>query len=305
MLFKSFAFDAPKKFTPPQTAEANFARALRKVARIVGHIIDSHTTGAVIHDNEAMMKALVEYSKTLEPWARRQSAKLLQKVSQSNKRAFTNNSKKMAMALKDNVLADENVGHVALTLMQEQVTLIKSIPIEAGQRAQRIAIDNILKGKRAKPDADIVAELLRQRREDVTISGFGLSGDPVYKEEMERSTQVAVNRATLIARTETARANAAFTEARSVAVGAIGYIWRTTMDGAERKSHAKMNKKYIAYSHPPTLSDGTVGHAGTFPNCRCWQEPVFEDQIQTIVFLVNPNNLALITQEFLCQLWTN
>ncbi len=278
MLFKSFAFDAPKKYTPPQTAEANFARALRKVARIVGHIIDSHTTGATIHDDTDMMKALTAYSKTLEPWARRQSEKLLQKVSQSNKRAFMSNSKKMSAALRDNVLADENVGHVALTLLHEQVNLIKSIPIEAGQRAQRIAVDNIMKGKRIKPDEATVAELLRLRREDVKISGFGLGDDPVYSEEMARSTEVAVNRATLIARTETARANAAFTEARAVSVGARKYIWRCTRDGAERTAHREMHGEEVDYAHPPTLSDGTTGHAGTFPNCRCWQEPVFDDE---------------------------
>lgn len=96
---------------------------------------------------------------------------------------------------------------------------------------------------------------------------------------MERSTQVAVNRAKLIARTETARANAAFVQVRASSVGAKGYIWRTTMDGAERESHAEMNGEFVSYDSVPTLSDGTRGHAGTFPNCRCWQDPVLPEDL--------------------------
>ncbi len=92
------------------------------------------------------------------------------------------------------------------------------------------------------------------------------------------TAEVAVNRAKLIARTETARANSSFVQARAAAIGAKGYIWRTTMDGAERESHAEMNGEYVEYAHPPILTDGTTGHAGTFPNCRCYQDPVLPEE---------------------------
>lgn len=243
------------KFKPSSSAEASFYRSLRKVAQHAGHIIDNHVEGASLKQPAEMMRVLEEYARRLGPWAARQSAKLLSQVSNSNKRAYAAKSKTIGTLLKLNV-AEANVGKVALALMNEQVALIKSIPIEAGLRAQKIAFDAAVAGTRAAPNEDTIAELQKQ---------LGLS------------TQVATSRAQLIAVTETARANSTINQARALAVGAKGYIWRATMDGATRKSHAKMNGKYVAYDKPPTLSDGTAGHAGTFPRCRCYGEPVFDD----------------------------
>ena len=260
---RSISFDAKKndrarnkaKFKASSTAERNFYRALKKVAQNSGHIVDNYTEGATIKNERAMMKALKDYSEQLGPWATKQAAKLLDQVRKSNNRAYANNSKAMGKLIKAGV-AETETGQVALSLLYEQVDLIKSLPLEAGLRAQEIAYKNFINGTRAIPDQQMVEQL---------------------KKEMGMSTEVAVNRAKLIARTETARANASFVEARAKSVGVKGYIWRTSMDGAERESHAKMNGKYVAYDKPPTLIDGMTGHAGTFPNCRCWQDPVLPD----------------------------
>lgn len=260
---RSLSFDARKadrestknKFKSSAQAEKEFYRALKRVAQQAGHIVDAFTMGATITDIKQMTKVLNDYSIQIEPWARRQAAKLLETVSNSNIRAYQRQSKAMGKALEMGVGQGET-GRVALALLNEQVELIKSLPIEAGLRAQDIAQQNFINGQRAIPDPEIVAQL---------------------KEEMGMSTEVAVNRAKLIARTETARANASFVQARAQSVGVEGYIWRTTMDGAERESHARMNGRFIKYSSAPTLSDGTTGHAGTFPNCRCYQEPVLPE----------------------------
>lgn len=252
---RSIALDAvvvKGKFKPSSAAEKKFMRQLRKVARASGHIVEAHIEGATIKNPAEMQKALQDYSKTITPWAARQSAELLERVAKSNKKSYNQASKALGTAL-DLHVAESEVGAVATQLMIEQVALIQSIPLEAGLRAQKIALENILHGTRAQVDEDTVRELKKQ---------LGLS------------TSVAESRAMLIARTETARANASFTQARAIAVEADAYIWRTTMDGAERESHAKMNGKVVRYDSPPLLSDGTRGHAGTFPNCRCYQEPV-------------------------------
>lgn len=260
---KSFSFDAKKesreksrqKFKASTNAEREFARQLRKVAKAAGHIVERHVEGASLADERAMMKALREYSKTITPWATKQAAKMLEKVSKSNKLAYKRQSKAMGAALQSN-LAEQNTGDIAMALLHEQVGLIQSIPLEAGIRAQEIAAKNFLEGRRAFPDPDVIEEL---------------------KQQMGMTTEVAENRARLIARTETARANASFVQARASALGVKGYIWRTTMDGAERESHAEMNGRYVEYSKPPKLSDGMQGHAGSFPNCRCYQDPVLPE----------------------------
>lgn len=258
---RSLSFDAKAikgKFKPSTAAEKEFYKSLRRVAQISGHIVDTHTHGDLdlaLKNSKSMQEELERYSKKLGPWAAKQSAKLLNQVQNSNKRAYENASKAMGKAINEGV-GESYIGAMARALMDEQVGLIQSIPIEAGRRAQKLALDNVLHGTRAQVDDDTVQEL---------------------KDQLGASTEVAISRAKLIAITETARANASFTQARATAAGAARYIWRATMDEATRPSHRKMNGKIINYDDPPKLEDGTKGHAGTFPRCRCYQEPVFDD----------------------------
>lgn len=263
---RSLSLDAKSKtlkgnFKPNASAEREFHRSLKKVGRVTGHIIESHVEGVKITKETDMMKALNDYAKLITPWARRQSAKLLERVQKSNKKAYKAKSEAIGVALNHNV-AEKEVGEVALRLMLEQVELIKSIPIEAGIRAQDIARDAFLHGTRAEPDQDIIDAL---------------------QKELGLSTEVAINRAKLIARTETARSNATFNQARAQAVGSGQYRWHNSGDEAVRHSHKYLKGKKLqgmifSWDNPPTLDDGMTGHPGTFPNCRCFAEPVFDNE---------------------------
>lgn len=271
MKFRSFTFDAKKKamkgnFKPSTRAERQFLTALRKVAKASGHIIDTHIAHGddadfdkLIRDNPKLQKELKAYSEKLGPWATKQSAKLLGQVQRSNRRAYQKKSTVLGTAFKEG-LGDTEVGGVAARLLLEQVALIKSIPLEAGERAQKIAYEAVLSGTRAAPDKDTVAELQKQ---------LGLS------------TEVAESRAQLIAITETARATASINQARAMAVGSSSYKWHNSGDGAVRHSHKvykgkPMQGQVFRWDNPPTLSDGMTGHPGTFPRCRCFAEPEFD-----------------------------
>ena len=265
MPIKSLTFDAKKtikgKFKPSTKAERDFSRAIKKVARASGSIVDAHVDGVKIVNPKEMQKALEDYSRLITPWAARQSAKLLEQVQKSNARAYANKSKLMGKLLKSNVDESE-VGIIARALLEEQVALIKSIPTEAGLRAQKIAYEAVLAGTRAEANEDTIAELQKQ---------LGLS------------TEVAVSRAQLIAVTETARANAAINQSRAMVNGSSQYRWHNSGDGAVRHSHKvykgkPMQGRIFSWDDPPTLDDGTKGHPGTFPRCRCFAEPVFDDE---------------------------
>ena len=263
---RSLTLDAKKKtlhekFKPNNAAEKEFNRSLKKVAQASGHIVGVHIDGVTISDTDEMHRALKNYSKLIEPWARRQSAKLLEKVQKANKRAYIQKSKALGTELSHHV-ADRQVGKAALKLLNEQVELIKSIPLEAGLRAQDIAYKAFLEGSRANPDQGTIDAL---------------------KKELGLSTEVATTRAQLIAVTETARANAAFNQTRAQAVGSNQYRWHNSGDGAVRDSHKKykgrpLQGKIFSWDDPPTLDDGMTGHPGTFPRCRCFAEPVFDEE---------------------------
>lgn len=271
-------------FSISKNAEKDFYRQLKKVAQVSGGIIDSHVEGVTIKQQKEMQATLERYSKQLEPWARRQSQKLLEQVKKSNKRAYTNKSKAIGRALRNDI-GEFNVELVSQALLNEQVGLIKSIPIEAGLRAQKIALQAVVNGTRATPNKQLVQQLKSERLNQIEMHNqfAGLAGTKELEEEMSRTTEVAINRAMLIARTETARATASINQARALAVGSSQYRWHNSADGAVRDSHKfykgkKLQGMIFSWDNPPTLDDGMKGHPGTFPNCRCFAEPVFDDE---------------------------
>lgn len=258
-------FDAKKtvrgRFKPSSQAERDFYRHLKKVAEFSGHIVDQYADGATLRDPHAMQEALEAYASKLTPWATKQAAKMLETVQKSNSRAYAAKSKTLGIALRVNV-AERQTGELARALLNEQVGLIKSIPLEAGLRAQKIAYDAFFAGTRAEANADTIADLAAQ---------------------MGASTEVATSRALLIARTETARANAAINQSRAQSVGSLQYRWHNSGDEAVRHSHKflkgrRLQGMIFSWDSPPTLDDGMRGHPGTFPNCRCFAEPILADE---------------------------
>jgi SPP1 gp7 family putative phage head morphogenesis protein len=266
---RSLSLDAKKtvkgNFKSSSTAEREFHRQLKKVARVSGHIIESHTDGVKISNESNMQKALEDYAKLITPWAKRQSAKMLDKVQASNKRAYKQQSKALGLEIHHQLEKTNNLHkevQIAKDLHTEQVALITSIPIEAGLRAQKLAREAVLHGTRATPDQAVIDEIKKQ---------LGLS------------TEVATNRAKLIARTETAKANAVFNQARAMSVGSNQYRWHNSGDGNVRHSHRiykgkRLQGMIFSWDNPPTLDDGMTGHPGEFPNCRCFAEPILEKE---------------------------
>jgi SPP1 gp7 family putative phage head morphogenesis protein len=147
------------------------------------------------------------------------------------------------------IVDDTAIGQVAKNILDEQVKLIKSLPIQAADRVYDIhnqAIEAVVSGARS---SDLVDEIMR-------------------------SGGVAESRARAIARTEVGKASTAITQARALSIGSTGYVWRTSSDSDVRHSHDKMEGVFVRWDNPPTL-DGMTGHAGTLPNCRCYPEVIF------------------------------
>lgn len=232
-------------FSTKKTIEKQFEVQLKKIARSVGTIVEMYTSGVYILNKDKMDRALRDYSDALEPWALTTTSRILKSVDFSNQRAFLGLSDKIGKQLRETILRG-NVAPVIKMLQDRQVSLIKSLPIDAGLRAQKFALEAIVNSDRAD---EIAKEILR-------------------------TGHVTESRAVLIARTEIAKANSALTQARSQLIGTSQYIWRTADDGAVRDSHQEMDGKIFDFNNPPTLSDGTKGNAGEFPNCRCFAEPI-------------------------------
>jgi len=230
--------------------EREYSRSLRRVADQVGLLIGAFKN----FDYQASLKisdSLRRYADILTVWATETAKSMLSQVDRKDQAMWMEISKDLSKGLQEEI-KNAPTGQAMKALLDEQVTLIKSIPLAAAERVHKLAIEATESGVRANE----VAEMIRQ------------------------STQVSISKANTIARTEVSRASSALTQARATHIGSDGYIWRTTGDTDVRESHKKMNGKFVPWNEPPALLEGNKiyhAHAGQIFNCRCYPEPVLPE----------------------------
>lgn len=240
---------ASAHFEKTQRAEADYGRQLRGIAREISRIISGYdaTTSA---GRAKLTEALGRYAELLEPWAKVKAGLMLARVNHEDAVSWRKATSEISAGLTAEV-ARAPTGYAMRRMLGENVDLIKSLPIDAAKRVHHFAQEALTTGTRSKE----------------------------FVEEIMKSGKVARSRATMIARTETARAASTLTQARARYIGSDGYIWRTSRDGDVRPSHKKMEGKFVSWDAPPTL-DGLTGHAGCLPNCRCYPEPLIPKNLE-------------------------
>ena len=226
--------------------QLSYERSLKGIAREVKRLIYSYSPTDMA-SVERLKRALVAYAELIEPWARKVTERLLKETIYRNLRTWKQHTREMSEALRKEI-GQTSVGDRVKDLMEQNVTLIKSIPLEAAQKVHEKVINNLTQGKRYTE----------------------------FVEDIQSVGGITLSRATLIARTESGRASSTLVQAQAEDIGSEGYIWRTSGDLIVRKSHKEMNGKFVKWTEPPTL-DKMIGHAGCLPNCRCWPEPVVPD----------------------------
>lgn len=231
-------------FERVRRAERQFAVQLRKIARHIGDIVSTFQVDDP-QQIDQMTEMLNRYSLLIRPWARSVSRRLLAEVGRRDAVAWKRYSRLMGAEIKREI-EEAPTGHVFQKLMEEQVTLITSLPTDAANRVHQIVTGNLYEGARA---GEVATEIMR-------------------------TGKVTQARADLIARTETARAASSFMQARAEHIGSTHYIWRTSKDRRVRPSHRKLEGKVIAWNDPPECDPPHRAHAGMIWNCRCFPEPI-------------------------------
>jgi SPP1 gp7 family putative phage head morphogenesis protein len=230
-------------------AEEHYAAQLRRLARQIEMLING-----VAEDQPPTMieHMLWAYAELIEPWANATAARMLADIDQRGRRAWAQHSRTMSRALAEEI-ETAPTGEILRRLQQEQVTLIKSLPLKAAQRVHDIAEKGILNASRGE---DIVADIMR-------------------------TGHVMRSRAELIARTETSRVASNLTESRARYVGSSSYIWHTVGDSDVRDDHKRLNGKIFEWNNPPVADkkSGARAHPGCIFNCRCYSEPLFTDEL--------------------------
>ena len=230
-----------------RVAERSYRSRLLAVARQVGEIVKAMAPKKGPQQVPALVSALNKYAEVIDPWAKAVATAMVADVARRDRQMWKAVGEELGKGIRREI-EYAPTGAIMAQLQDEQVKLIKSLPLEAAQRVHEMTTAAVSSGRRA---ADIVDDILA-------------TGD------------VTATRARLIARTEVARASANLMQGRAEYAGSEGYVWRTSEDDDVRPSHKRMEGRYVRWTEPPTL-DGLTGHAGTLPNCRCFSEPIFPD----------------------------
>ena len=225
-----------------------YGRQLAAVARHIGVLAKGYAPDArlALRGASPMAEALRAYAALLRPWAERVASRMVAEVDARDKRAWAGLAKTMGVEMRRE-LATTQIGVRVEQLIREQVGLITSLPIEAAERAQRLAAEGLADSSRAD-----------ERAKDIMRTG-----------------DVTASRARLIAFTEGGRAASALTEARAESVGSEDYTWRTAEDADVRPDHKILNGRTFRWDSPP-IADQRTGmryHPGAGPGCRCYAEP--------------------------------
>nr|WP_241013811.1 phage minor head protein [Pandoraea nosoerga] len=230
--------------------ERRYGTQLRKIAKQVGDLVNGFQLGDLAAA-PTIEQLLRRYAEALTPWAEATAARMLEDLNRRDEQAWMQQAQEMSRALRDE-LRRAPTGETMRALMAEQVTLIKSIPLEAAERVHRLTIEAL---------------------EDSTRAA-------AISKEIQRSGEVAKSRADLIARTEVSRAATSLTEARARAVGSTHYRWVTSGDSDVRPGHRALNGKVFAWDDPPEVNEnGRImrHHPGQIWNCRCYAEPILPE----------------------------
>lgn len=231
-------------FMRARKAETQFAIRLRKIASHIGDIVRGFDVET--QDGWAQMNAaLNKYAQLIEPWARAVSTRMIAEVAARDKQTWREVSATIGRSLHHEI-EYAPVGTAMQRLLDDQVGLIKSLPLEAAQRVHNLTTEGITQGTRAK---EIASEVMR-------------------------TGEVTKARATLIARTEVGRTATALTQARAQFVGSTQFIWRTVGDSDVRLWHRRLNGRAFQWDDPPECDPGYHALPGSIFNCRCYAEPI-------------------------------
>ncbi|MDR2488491.1 MAG: phage head morphogenesis protein [Desulfovibrio sp.] len=225
-------------FRPNKAAESRYERQLVNIAGQVERI--TRNGGSP----EEIERKLREYAEVIEPWARQSASNMTAGVNFKNVKAWRGMSGKMGRDMRG-MIEGPGIGAVIRDAIDKNVKEIKSLALGSADKVAEIVREGLITGSRSEDLAKRIA----------------------------KAGEVSISKARTIARTEVGKAQSSLTKERATSVGSTGYIWRTAGDGDVRDSHRNMEGKFVAWDKPPTL-DGMTGHAGEFPNDRCYAEPV-------------------------------
>lgn len=215
--------------------------ALLEVARIELHRLDA---GESIHDMAEAIIASVQFE---GPRAQRIAEKHGEAISTWQKGQLRRQVQSVLGI--DPIIRDPSLGTRMAGFVAENVSLIKSLPVQLAFEVEQLLTRAIQSGMLWK---DLAKEL-----------------DARFK--------FGEDRAKLIARDQVGKFHGQLAATRQQEIGCVRFTWRTVRDNRVRPKHRQYEGKTFLYTKPP---DGEM--PGVPINCRCYPEPVFDEMLAAL-----------------------
>lgn len=193
---------------------------------------------------------LSKQMKNLDTWAKETSEKFASGAETFHRKEWRNElNDKTGIDIK-NLLKNETIKPTLDKHIKENVDLIKSIPKEYHDRINEAINNGIVGGD-----------------DSVTL-----------KKAISEIGDITENRASLIARDQTAKMLSDLNQIRQTEIGIEAYIWSTVGDDRVRETHATNDGKRFYWNDPPD----ETGHPGEDVQCRCVADPDLSDLVALV-----------------------
>lgn len=159
-------------------------------------------------------------------------------------------SRTLGIDLMDDYYNGELYREIMDKWVEQNISLIKSIPQECLENMQAITQKGFIDGR--------------------TITSIS--------KDIQKAYSVSRSKALFIARDQMAKLNSEVTQFQQRDAGVTRYIWSTSGDERVRKSHAALDGKVFNWDSPPVVDKktGRRAHPGEDYQCRCVALPVFD-----------------------------
>lgn len=246
--FRRYKPNAKQKFDFSQAlkAERQYAAQLRKIVRHIYNIVHGSWQYSVAATLQ-IRDMLARYSALIRPWAEAATRRMHAEVAARNLKEWERYARAIGVEVEREVRQTPS-GEALRKALQNQVHLITRIPRDIADRVHDLTIKGLIEGTR---------------------------GEDVEEMIMASVKNLARWKATLIARTETARTASLYTQVRAQAIGSTHYVWRSMHDVVVRPSHRRLDGSVQAWDSPPLCDPPDhYAHPGCIWNCRCYAEPI-------------------------------
>lgn len=242
-----------EKFKPRRVVEKRYQAAIKGIVRRMRRKLETASTPT---QAITMLREMAR-SPTMDAAARMAAMAMATQVMQNGYRTWREAAAagSKGTEIYYALTKELNKSNAFREIIDRNAELIKSVPADATQALSRAMAEGYEAGVRPE---DLKADI------------------------MNRFSDLTEAKARLIARTETSKAATALTRVRPQRIGAEWYVWRTSEDARVRSSHAHMDGVLVNWSDPPSpekligMKDYGSYHAGEFPNCRCYAEPLLD-----------------------------